>query len=145
MARSSGSPNGSDDISIVGPGMTVVGDMTTEGTVRIEGRVEGNVTAGKAVVVGKDGEVKGDVRTQDAVISGHVQGILLAASRLEVQASARIDGEVAARRLQLEEGAMLNGTVKMGEVEMGRPAQPQPPHEDGGAEERSSAAAHGAA
>ncbi len=102
-------------ISIIGPGMKVVGDCETDGTIRIEGTVEGSVRAGKAVVVGKDGLVKGDVATQDAVISGRITGTLTADSRLEVQATARIEGEVRARRLQLEEGAVLNGTVNMGE------------------------------
>ena len=41
-------------ISIIGPGMRVVGDCDTDGTVRIEGAVQGNVRAGKAVVVGKE-------------------------------------------------------------------------------------------
>ncbi|HIC15236.1 MAG TPA: polymer-forming cytoskeletal protein, partial [Gemmatimonadetes bacterium] len=53
-------------ISIIGPGMTVVGDCETEGSIRIEGRVNGNVRAGKAVVVGRDAWVKGDITTQDA-------------------------------------------------------------------------------
>lgn len=101
-------------ISIVGPGMKVVGDCDTDGTVRIEGVVEGAVRAGKAVVVGKDGRVNGDIVTQDAVISGTVKGTVTAESRLELQATARIDGEVRARRMQLEEGAILNGTVQMG-------------------------------
>ena len=100
-------------ISIIGPGMRVVGDCETEGTVRIEGRVEGSVRAGKAVVVGKEGIVDGDIFTQDAVISGTGQGTLTAESRLELQASCHIEGEIRARRMQLEEGAMLNGTVKM--------------------------------
>jgi cytoskeletal protein CcmA (bactofilin family) len=73
------------------------------------------VHAGKAVVVGKDGAVEGDVFTQDAVISGRVEGTLVAESRLELQATCRIEGEVRARRMQLEEGAMLNGRVQMGE------------------------------
>lgn len=124
MARSTASHDGggSDDISIVGPEMRVQGDMVTDGTVRVEGRVDGNVNAGKAVVVGRDGEVHGDVRTQDAVVSGRVLGGLTAASRLEVQATARIDGDVHARRLQLEEGAMLNGTVRMGEIGLEEPS-----------------------
>ncbi len=102
-------------ISIIGPGMRVVGDCETDGTVRVEGTVEGSIRAGKAVVVGKEGLVEGDVVTQDAVISGRVQGTLTAESRLELQATCRIEGEVRARRMQLEEGAMLNGTVLMGE------------------------------
>ena len=102
-------------ISIIGPGMRVVGDCVTEGTVRIEGTVEGTVKAGKAVVIGKQGKVVGDISTQDAVVSGHVSGTLVAESRLELQASCRIDGEVRTRRMQLEEGAVLNGTVEMGD------------------------------
>ncbi len=102
-------------ISIIGPGMKVVGDCETDGTIRIEGVVEGSVRAGKAVVVGRDGRVQGDITTQDAVISGSVAGTLNAESRLELQATARIDGEIRARRMQLEEGAILNGTVQMGE------------------------------
>lgn len=111
-------------ISIIGPGMKVVGDCETDGTVRIEGVVEGAVRAGKAVVVGKEGRVQGDITTQDAVISGTVQGTLSAESRLELQATARIEGEVRARRMQLEEGAVLNGTVQMSGP---KPATPQRP------------------
>jgi cytoskeletal protein CcmA (bactofilin family) len=101
--------------------MRVVGDCMTEGTVRIEGHVRGTVWAGKAVVVGTEGAVHGDVRTQDAVIAGEVIGSLLVASRLEVQGSARIEGEVHARRIQLEEGAVLNGDIRMGDIDLGPP------------------------
>ena len=116
-------------ISIIGPGMEVIGECQTDGTIRIEGRVQGTVRAGKAVVVGKDGVVEGDVFTQDAVISGRVSGTLIAESRLELQATCRIEGEVRARRMQLEEGAMLNGTVQMGENFREAPAIPPPPME----------------
>jgi cytoskeletal protein CcmA (bactofilin family) len=102
-------------ISIIGPGMRVVGDLETDGTVRIEGQVDGNVRAGKAVVLGKEGTVQGTILTQDAVISGRLVGTLTAESRLELQATSRIEGDVHARRLHLEEGAILNGTVNMGE------------------------------
>jgi cytoskeletal protein CcmA (bactofilin family) len=102
-------------ISIIGPGMKVVGDCLTDGTVRVEGIIEGSVKAGKAVVVGKQGVVIGDVQTQDAVISGRVSGTLVAESRLELQATCQIDGDVRTRRMQLEEGALLNGTVHMSE------------------------------
>lgn len=101
-------------ISIIGPGMTVTGDCETDGAVRIEGTVQGNIKAGKAVVVGKDGLVEGDIQTQDAVISGRVKGSLRAESRLEVQSTSRLEGEISAGRMQVEEGGFLNGTVKIG-------------------------------
>ena len=121
-------------ISIIGPGMKVIGDCETEGTLRIEGTVEGTVRAGKAVVVGKDGVVDGDIATQDAVIGGRVTGTVIAESRLELQATCVIDGEIRARRIKLEEGGKLNGKVQTGEVNMpasksskpGPVAYPQP-------------------
>jgi cytoskeletal protein CcmA (bactofilin family) len=94
--------------------MRVVGECDTDGTLRVEGTVEGNIRAGKAVVVGKEGRVEGDIFTQDAVISGTVEGTIRAESRLEVQSTSRIQGEVVAGRMQLEEGAVLNGSVQMG-------------------------------
>ena len=116
MARDRDNNQMSSDavISIIGPGMTVVGNCESDGTSRIEGTVNGSVQAGKAVVIGKQGVVSGDIMTQDAVISGRVEGKLVAASRLEVQATSHIEGEVQTRRMQLEEGAVLNGTVHMG-------------------------------
>jgi hypothetical protein len=74
--------------------MRVVGDCETDGTLRIEGTVEGTVRAAKAVVIGKDGVVKGDVVTQDAIIGGRVTGAVVAESRLELQATCVVDGEV---------------------------------------------------
>src|SRR5688572_6125473 len=120
-------------ISIIGPGMKVIGDCITEGTVRVEGAVEGSVRAGKAVVIGKQGSVTGDVQTQDAVVSGRVSGTLVAESRLELQATCQIDGDVRTRRMQLEEGALLNGTVHMSESKRAgaarTPPQPSEPRE----------------
>jgi cytoskeletal protein CcmA (bactofilin family) len=122
MARDrSGTAPQDSVISIIGPGMSVVGDCETDGTLRVEGRIEGTIRAGKAVVVGKDGEVSGKIFTQDAILAGRVQGTIHAASRLEVQATARIDAEVRARRMQLEEGAEVNGTLVMGEQASGEP------------------------
>jgi cytoskeletal protein CcmA (bactofilin family) len=103
-------------ISIIGPGMRVIGDCDTEGTLRIEGHIEGTVRAGKAVVVGKDGSVKGDIITQDAVVGGRIAGTIIAESRLELQATCIIEGDVRARRIKLEEGGRVNGTVQTGEL-----------------------------
>jgi cytoskeletal protein CcmA (bactofilin family) len=103
-------------VSIIGPGMRVVGDCDTDGTLRVEGTVEGTVRAGKAVVVGKDGSINGDIITQDAIIGGRVTGKVFAESRLELQATALVEGEIRARRIKLDEGGRLNGNVHIGEL-----------------------------
>jgi cytoskeletal protein CcmA (bactofilin family) len=110
-----GARNLQDSMSIIGPGMHIVGDVVTDGTVRVEGRIDGTIRAGKAVVVGKEGEVQGEIFTQDAVIGGTVRGSVTAESRLELQATCNIQGQIQARsqHLQLEEGARFNGQIQM--------------------------------
>lgn len=109
----------SDVVSIIGPGMKVEGDCSTEGTIRVEGRVEGSVQADKAVVVGSDGIVVGDVRTQDAVVAGRVEGSIVAESRLELQAGSRVQGDIRSGRVKLEEGGLVDGRIEMGQGQRG--------------------------
>ena len=104
-----------ETISIVGPGMTFVGDCETDGTVRVEGRFEGSIRAGRAVVVGPGGVVTGDVRARDATIAGTIKGTLIAESKLDLQETSRLDGEVFARTVRVGEGALVNAAVHMGE------------------------------
>lgn len=101
-------------VSIIGPGMKVVGDCTSDGTIRVEGRVDGSVSAAKSVVVGKDGMVKGDISTQDAIIAGKVSGSVSAESRIELQATCRVQGDIRSRRVKLDEGGQVDGQLHMG-------------------------------
>jgi cytoskeletal protein CcmA (bactofilin family) len=67
------------------------------------------------VVLGVSGEVVGDIFTQDAVIGGKVRGTVVAESRLELQSTCSVDGEIRARaeHLQLHEGARFSGQIQM--------------------------------
>ena len=103
-----------DVVSIIGPGMKVVGDCTSDGTIRIEGQVEGSVKAAKSVVIGKEGVVLGDVVTQDAIVAGRVNGSISADSRIELQATCRIEGDIRSRRIKLDEGGQVDGQLHMG-------------------------------
>ncbi len=105
-------------ISIIGAGMTLVGDTDTDGSLRIEGTIRGSVRAGKSVVIGRGGLVDGSVFTQDAVIAGRVSGGIHAESRLELQATSEVSGEIVALRMQVEEGAKVQGQVAVGAPEM---------------------------
>ena len=115
-----------ETISIVGPGMTFVGDCDTDGTIRVEGRVEGSIRAGRAVVVGPAGVVTGDVRARDATIAGTIKGRLIAEAKLDLQESGRLDGEVYARTVRVVEGAVLNAAMHMGEDALRRVAGDEP-------------------
>src|SRR5260370_8438138 len=80
-----GVPEGEAGLSIIGTGMRVVGDIAAEGVVKIEGTVVGTVRAGRQVLVGKGGEVEGDVISREAIIGGEVRGSIRAAERVEIQ------------------------------------------------------------
>ena len=110
-------------ISIIGAGMTVVGDTDTDGSLRIEGTIRGSVRAGKSVVVGRDGLVDGSVFTQDAVVAGKVSGEIHAESRLELHATSEVSGEIVAPRMQVEEGARVQGQVAVGAPDMKSPSK----------------------
>lgn len=100
-------------ISILGPGVTLTGDLDTPGSIRVEGRLVGSIRSAKAVVVGRDGIVEGEIETADAIIAGTVQGTIQAGSRLEIQSTARIEGTIRAGSLKVEEGASVIGDMAM--------------------------------
>src|SRR2546423_627704 len=102
-------------LSIIGTGMRVVGDITADGVVKIEGTVVGTVRAGRQVLVGKGGEVEGDVISREAIIGGEVRGSIRADERIEIQSTSVVHGDVAAKRLLVQEGGEINGVVRMGE------------------------------
>src|SRR5258707_8829050 len=73
--------DGVTGLSIIGTGMRVVGDISADGVVKIEGTVVGTVQAAKQVLVAKGGEVEGDVVSREAIIGGGEGGGGLAAKR----------------------------------------------------------------
>src|SRR3989475_11630427 len=116
--KGQGAPEAEPGLSIIGTGMRVVGDITADGVVKIEGTVVGTVRAGRQVLVGKGGEVEGDVISREAIIGGEVRGSIRAEERGEIQASCVVHGDIAAKRILVQEGGEINGVVRMGETSL---------------------------
>src|SRR3990172_3136581 len=102
-------------LSIIGSGMRGVGDISADGVVKIEGAVVGSVRAAKQVLVGKGGEVEGDVVSREAIIGGEVRGGIYAEERVELQATSVVHGDVSTKRLFVQEGGAINGVLRIGE------------------------------
>lgn len=100
-------------LSIVAKDMTITGDLDTEGVVKVEGRVNGNIRAGSQVLVSPGAIVQGDLHTREAVVAGEVHGAIHASERVELQASAAVVGDVLTPRIAILEGGRLSGEVKM--------------------------------
>jgi len=99
--------------TIVSQGAVIRGDVTAKGPVRVDGRVEGDVRSEDGIVVGKDGDIRGNVTGKSVTIGGRVSGRVEAAERVELLGTAQLKGEVWSPKLSMEEGANFDGQVKM--------------------------------
>jgi cytoskeletal protein CcmA (bactofilin family) len=103
-------------LSIIAHGMRVVGELVTEGVLKIEGTVEGTVRTHRDVLVAKGGKVEGDIHAGEAVIGGAVHGSVYAETRVEVQQGAVVVGDISTKKLVVQEGGDVNGQIRMGET-----------------------------
>ena len=101
--------------SLIGAGTVVHGDVTFTGGLRIDGHVRGNVLAAEGepgtLVVSAQARVEGEIRVSHVVINGTVEGPVTVADHLELQAKARITGDVAYRTLEMHVGAVIEGRL----------------------------------
>jgi cytoskeletal protein CcmA (bactofilin family) len=93
--------------------MKVIGDLETTGVVKIDGVVEGSIRGARQVLLGRSGTVQGDVHADEAVLAGKVIGTVVAAERVEVQSTSRIDGDIHTKSIVVLEGGIINGNVRM--------------------------------
>jgi len=105
---------GESGLSILASGMRVVGEIVSNGVVKVEGTVEGSVQTEGQVLVSPGGLVAGDIRTREAIIGGQVRGGIFAEERVEVQSGSSIHGDISTPRLVIHEGGDVNGQIKMG-------------------------------
>ncbi len=123
MADGQGRGQGRDAaLSIVAADLTVVGELKTDGVVKVDGVVEGNVKAGRQVLVSRGGVVKGDIFTNEAIIGGRVEGSIHAEERTEIQSTSTVEGDIVTKRILVHEGGEVNGNVRMGDSKVLRRA-----------------------
>jgi cytoskeletal protein CcmA (bactofilin family) len=97
----------STDISCIGRGMTVVGKISSEETLNVFGRVEGELHA-SIVRISDGAQVEGVIAAQDLTIGGHFKGTIQA-NRVTLTCSAVVEGEIHHRSLAIEENAWFAG------------------------------------
>jgi len=106
-----GAPGGP---ATIGPSITVDGDISGEEDLLIQGRVDGLVNlADQAVTVGKEGRVKADIVGRIVTVEGEVEGDLTADEQVILRSAARVEGDITAPRVVLEDGATFKGLVDM--------------------------------
>ena len=105
---------GDDNITLLAKGVHLKGEIRVEGTVRIDGRLEGEIHTKGQVIVGEDGLVQGTIAAGTVVSSGRIKATVTAVERVQLLKTAVLIGEVHAPVLMMEEGAKMQGTTDMG-------------------------------
>lgn len=93
---------------IVGPESAVRGDLTSKGTVRVDGSLEGNITA-DCVIIGEKGLITGDAMVRQMIVGGRIVGQIRAAEGVEIQRTGDVCGDISAARLTIADGAQFDG------------------------------------
>jgi len=101
------------DLNLIGTGTTVEGKIKSKGSVRIDGRLVGEVYANENLFVGETGEVDGTVSGQNVTIGGKVKGNVNAGEKLVFEAKSQVRGEIKAKKLVIDEGAFFDGKCTM--------------------------------
>jgi cytoskeletal protein CcmA (bactofilin family) len=107
--------------SLIGAGTTVEGDVAFTGGLRIDGTIRGRVATvdsqAATLVVSEQARIDGEVRVSHVVINGAVNGPVIANDYLELQAKARVNGDVTYRKLEMHVGAIVEGKLVHAEEE----------------------------
>jgi cytoskeletal protein CcmA (bactofilin family) len=106
---------GSKLATIIGKGTQVNGDLTVESSIRVDGKVTGNITVSDTLVLGKEGEVTGQVHAKFAMLGGKVHGNVNVANKVLLESNASVIGDIKASILVVDEGAVFDGKCSMRE------------------------------
>ncbi len=102
-------------INLIGAGTEITGDVNSNGDIRIDGILTGNLkTAGK-VVIGETGKVKGEIDCKNSEVLGEINGKIKVGELLSLKATSKISGDIITKKLAIEPGAVFTGNCTMGE------------------------------
>jgi cytoskeletal protein CcmA (bactofilin family) len=108
------------DNTVVGPSILISGRLTGDEDLTVRGRVEGELTLSRTLIVEPSGVVKANVAVKNAIVSGVVVGNINATESVELTREGRMVGDIRAPRVIIVDGASFRGRVDMGDVEPGR-------------------------
>lgn len=97
-------------------GTELVGDLTTESNLRVDGKIDGNTQCNGKFVLGEKGIVNGDLNATTAELEGTVEGDIVIEDLLILRKTAIIKGSVSTGRLIIEDGAQIGGSIQTGDV-----------------------------
>lgn len=99
--------------NIIGSGTKIAGDLETNGDLRVDGVIEGNIIVRGKLVLGQGGVIKGTIKCSHAEIAGQFEGKVEVTELLSLRGTAIFTGDMDIAKLSIEPGAAFDGTCKM--------------------------------
>jgi cytoskeletal protein CcmA (bactofilin family) len=111
------------DLSLLGKNARFKGAITFEGTARIDGRLEGDISTDGTLVIGEEAVVEGNIVARTVICAGTITGDIVASERVELTAPAVLTGRIKTPRLSLQEGVSFFGTSEVQSPRLGSSEQ----------------------
>ncbi len=124
MRREKGTREVGDIKAFLGEGTEFKGVLSFQGTVRIDGRVQGEVLGEELLIVGEDGVIQAEVEVGSLIASGRIEGNIRAKRCVELLASSTVTGNIITPCLIVMEGATLNASCDMGDLDQAESRSP---------------------
>lgn len=99
--------------TIIGMNAECQGDFSAEGSIRVDGTINGNVSVADTIIVGASGIIIGDVTSKKIVIGGEINGNLDVPEKVELTSTARVIGDITTNSLVIDENAIFQGNINM--------------------------------
>ena len=101
------------EVTIVGAGARLEGNVVSAGNLRIDGQVKGQINADGDVVLSPQSQVEADIRSQNVSVAGRFKGNILVKGKAHLARGGRIDGNITSKTLVVEEGGIFHGQSNM--------------------------------
>jgi len=99
--------------TIIGKGSKIKGTLFVQGGVRVDGEVQGTIESDGFVTIGSSGFAKANIKAEECLVSGKVEGNIVCKDAIELDRSARMNGDIVAKVLMIHTGAVFNGNSSM--------------------------------
>lgn len=123
MAKEKNNNSFSELATIIGQNADLEGKLAVKHSVRIDGRMKGEISTSETVTIGSSGKMEGDIKAKDVIVGGKVTGSITAEGKVTLEEASSFTGELKTVKLVIKEGAVLNGATEMGETKS--PAMPR--------------------
>ena len=95
--------------SVISKDVEITGTIKSSGSIRVDGKLDGELHSTGDAVIGPSAQIKGNIVVNSATIEGGVQGNVTAKDRIEMKSTARVTGDIRAKRLSVEDGVTFIG------------------------------------